>query len=214
MRKKIFESQDCVAVARIFENENRETDVLMIEVVTNKLTKSSLALNLLSPLLILSSRLIVHLDSDDLPSALATTLPSLVQIQNKYDFSGLKAYDQQDVKDVISEFMPKVCFYTRGKQVLQQAKDQKLTDIIEKAIQQTQVDQDTKSQFLVMFKARELFIEGNKTGDHSDFKTLTKLETHPKEFFGRKVKTTPDIAFRFIQNNLEQTKDKLDLNEV
>ena len=55
-----------------------------------------------------------------------------------------------------------------------------------------------------MFKVRELFIEGNK--DNGDIKTKIMLESYPKEFFGRKVKTTPDIAFNFIQRNINTKK--------
>lgn len=54
---------------------------------------------------------------------------------------------------------------------------------------------------MVMFKNRELYIQGNK--ENGDLKTKITLENFPKEFFGRKVKTTPDIALSLIKRSVE-----------
>lgn len=64
-----------------------------------------------------------------------------------------------------------------------------------------------------MFKQRELYLEGLRGGEQSDLKTMLSLETIPKDFFGRKVKTTPDIMVRFLSKSIENARDGLDLND-
>jgi len=39
------------------------------------------------------------------------------------------------------------------------------------------------------------------------------LETQPKEFFGRRVKSTPDIVVKLITRALDGNRDSLDLND-
>jgi len=58
-----------------------------------------------------------------------------------------------------------------------------------------------------------LFIEGLRGGEMSHFKTMVTLETHPKELMGRKVKTTPDIVMKFLQQSIENSRDSIDFNE-
>lgn len=59
-RKKFYEWEDGIAMARLSPDDGREQDLLVIELLTTKLTKSQ-AKHVLSPLLVISSRFLIHL---------------------------------------------------------------------------------------------------------------------------------------------------------
>ncbi|CDW76345.1 UNKNOWN [Stylonychia lemnae] len=221
VRKKFFEWSEGIAIAKIFPNDSKEQDTLLIELLSTKLSKSQ-ARHILSPLLVISTKFVIHMqfifyqfktqlrDDAELSRGIEAVIPMLLQINEKYDFDSLKAYDQQNTNDVISEFMPKIMFYSTSKKLLKQSQDQKLHDILDKTLLSIQENDELKSQFLVMFKNRELFIEGNK--DNGDIKSQLSTQNFPKEFLGRKVKTTPDVVLSFIKNSLN-SKDCISLGE-
>eukprot|EP00347_Sterkiella_histriomuscorum_P011567 403371965 len=235
VRKKFFEWTDGIATAKIFANDSREQDTIIIELLSTKLTKSQ-ARHILSPLLLISSKFVIHIDDAELEKAIQITMPMLLQVRDKYDFTQLKAYDTQDINDVVAEYMPKLMFYasSSNKKLINIMKDGlKPQDILDRCIlgiDDSLLDgqlvnsaskkgnnaQNTglKSQFLVAFKNRELFIDAAQSNNTqvSDIKSKLHLENFPREFFGRKVKMTPDIALRIIKRGIEN-KDAININE-
>jgi hypothetical protein len=59
-RRRFFDDNNCIVTARIIPNDQREQDTLVLECLSTKLTQSQ-ARNILSPLLIISSRIFVHM---------------------------------------------------------------------------------------------------------------------------------------------------------
>ena len=59
-RKKFFDWGDVVAVAKVFPNDSREKDIIVFEVLTTKFSKGQ-GKHVLSPLLVLSSRVLIHM---------------------------------------------------------------------------------------------------------------------------------------------------------
>lgn len=70
-------------------------------------------------------------------------------------------------------------------------------------------DAEERASFLVMYKARELYVEGASQGT---LRQKVMYETMSKEFMGRKVKTTPGIALTFIQRCMNK-KPKINFHD-
>ena len=128
--------------------------------------------------------------------------PALLEF---FNLESMKGYSDESLLDVASnDLAPKLTIWTNGNQkLLGLVRDEgkSPSDILESALQKLE-KQDLRGQFMVLFKARELFI--NKEDSSSSFGSLKESISsdyhgaNGKEFFARRVKVTPSIALKFV----------------
>ena len=127
--------------------------------------------------------------------ALPTILPLFTSINKAYNFKSLKAYDGQEINDVVSDLMPKIIIYSSNKQLLSKVKG---TELLEQSLLKLGLEfEETRNQFIVLFKSREIIIEPN------ELKQKIMADSLPKEFFGRKVSATPDLVLKLLEKSLQ-----------
>jgi len=94
---KFYERQDTLATGKLFCNESRQSyekrDILLVEILTTKLSISQVK-TLLPPLISLSTRLLIHSDTQDPIASLTSTLTLLLApLREAYDLEPLKGYE-------------------------------------------------------------------------------------------------------------------------
>ena len=222
-RRKFFEWSDNIATARVFPNEQRNTDLLFVEILTTKLTLSQ-GKFLLAPLLALSSRVVLHCSSEDLISSLTSAVALLTPaLKDGFNLTSMRGYDWEGTLDIAAnELSPKLTLYSTNSklQKLVSEEGKAPVDIMEYALSKATGapgGEATLSQFMVLFKSRELIV-GESEGALPSLRQslLSDSSFAPKTFFGRRVKATPSLQFEFLDRHLSQKgkDDRLDFKEV
>lgn len=93
-----------ISTAKVFPNESRDMDILVVEVLTKKMSFSECK-TLLAPLIALSSTLIINCGDEDLVSALNTSLPLLASLKEVFEVKEEEAS------------APRVCFVSGNEKV-------------------------------------------------------------------------------------------------